>query len=359
MFSCHVLDTRAVTTKSLVVIMVNLVLQLLLGFAISSINAASLPEPPLGPSISMNLTGVDASVTNATSLGDDSPSGIDPHFGVDFKTSGIELRPIACLMNVVNLMTILALRDFNSNIGPVVVRMPSYTDVLIRSYATSSSPGTTPLRYILWGVWSYALHVMDMETPKFEATIVTLGFNEQIVGYLTIEKADLQVLSLAGSDNDSRAETLKENTGTTREPANLLADLTLVSNTTTPSLYNITTTPSDNREIILINPFGSTITFDELFLPILAGLDYVARFPSNWPVADFTVRPTNTDSWIEFRASGTRSRTQAPVFVYQSIVYALAQLARFMAVRGSFNGASIVIEVDEVRIGEGWLRVGG
>ena len=337
--------------------MVNLVLQLLLGFAISSINAASLPEPPLGPSISMNLTGLDASVTNVTSLGDDSPSGIDPHFGVEFKTSGIQLRPIACLMNVVNLMTNLALRDFNSNIGPVVVRMPSYPDVLIRSYATSSSPGTTPVRYILWGVWSYALHVMD--TQKFEAMIVTLGFNEQIVGFLTIEMADVQVLSLGGSGNDSRAETLKEKSGTTLESANLLADLTLVSNTTTPSLLNTTTTPSDNRETILINPFGSTITFDELFYPILAGVDYVARFPSDSPVADFTVRPTNTDTWIEFRAFGSRSRTQPPIFVYQSIVYALAQLARFSAVRGSFSGASIVIEVDGVGVGEGWLRKGG
>ena len=157
--------------------MVNLVLPLLLGFAISSINAASLPKPSLGPSISKNLTGLYTSVTNATSLGDDTPSGIDPHFGVEFKSSGIQLRPIACLMNVVNLMSNLALQDFNGNTGPVVVRMPFYSDVIIKSIAAHSSPGTTPLRYILWGIWAYALEVM--ETQKFEAMLLTLGFNEQ------------------------------------------------------------------------------------------------------------------------------------------------------------------------------------
>lgn len=358
LISCPVLDTRAVTTKAPVVIMVNLVLPLLLGFAISSINAASLPKPSLGPSISKNLTGLYTSVTNATSLGDETPSGIDPLFGVEFASSGIQLRPIACLMNVVNLMSNLALRDFNSNTGPVVIRMPSYSDVRIRSISVDSSPGRTPLRYILWGAWSYALEVMA--TQKFEAMLLTLGFNEQIVGFLSIEKADLQVLSLGGSDNDSRAETLKERSGTTLEPANLSADVTLVSNTTTPSLLNtITTTPSDNGCTILINPFGSTITFDELFLPILACLDYVARFPSNSPVADFTIRPTNTDAWMEFRALGSRPRTQAPVFGYRSIVHALAQLARFMGERGRFSGASVVVQVDGVSIGEGWLRKGG
>lgn len=330
--------------------MVNLVLPLLFGFAIFSTNAASLPKPSLGPSISMNPTDLYSSVTNVTSLGDDSPSGIDPKFGVEYKPRGVQLRPIACLMNVVTAMSYLAVRDFNANIQPVFVRASYYPDVVIKSYATSSSPGTTPLRYILWGIWSYALHVM--QTQNFEAMSLTLGFNEVIVGYLTIEKAGPQVLSLGGSDDDSRPETLSERSGTT---------LSLVSNTTTLSLplLNTTTTPSDNGETILVNHFGPTITFDEFFLPILAGLDYVARFPADSAVASFTVRPTNTDTWIEFRASGTRPRTQAPVFEYQSVIRALASMTRYMAVRGSFSGASIDVQIDGVDVGKGWLRKGG
>ena len=356
MFSCHVVDTRAVTIKPLVVIMGKLVLQLLLGFAISSINAASLPKPSLGPSISMNLTDLYSSVTNATSLGDNSPSGVDPRFGVDFGPRGVQLRPIACLMNVVNAMSKLARQNFDSDILPVISRLSNYPDVVIRSYTTSSRPGTTPLRYILWGMWSYALHVM--ETNNFKATYVTLGFNEATVGYLSIEKADLQVLSLGGSDDDSRAETLKERSGMTLEPSNPSADL---PNTTTLSLslLNTTTTPSDNGDTIVIHPFGSALTFDEFFLPILAGLDYVARFPFNSPVAAFTVRPANTITWIEFRTFGTWPRTQAPFFEYQLIAKALAQLARSMAVRGTFSGAKVVIEVDGIAVGEGWLRKGG
>ena len=325
-------------------------LPLLFGFAIFSTNAASFPKPSLGLSISMNPTDLYSSVTNVTSLGDDSPSGIDPKFGVEYKPRGVQLRPIACLMNVVNAMFSLAFQDFNANIQPGSIKMPYYPDVMIRSYATSSSPGTIPLRYVFWGVWSFALHVM--ETQNFEAMSLTLGFNEVIVGYLTIEKAVPQVLSLGGSDDDSRPETVSETSGTT---------LSLVSNTTTLSIpiLNSTTTPSDNGEAILINHFGPAITFDDFFLPILAGLDYVARFPSDSPVASFTVRPTNTNTWIEFRASGTRPGTQAPVFKYQSVIRALASMARYMAVRGSFSGASILVQIDGVDVGKGWLRKGG
>lgn len=334
--------------------MVNLFLPLLLGLATST-NAASLPKPSLGRSLPMNLTDLYSSATNATSLGDRGSAGIDPRFSVDYQLGGIPLRPIACLMNAVNTMTNLALQDFGSTVRPVVARLPSYPDVVFKSDPTGLIPGTTPVRYILWAIWSFALFVMKYD--NFQTMLMTLRFNGIIVGYVTIEKPDPQVLSLANVDNS--IQTIKER-AKERLPAitvtNDLANFTEIPDSTSLSLAN-TTTPSNTGNLrVFIKPVGHPLTNIEFFVPILANLEYVARFPSTSPVNGFILSPADVDTWMEFRDFGGQPRTQAPIFEYQWIAKALGELTGYLARLGWWSEAIIVMQVDGVNVGDGWIR---
>lgn len=340
--------------------MMNLLLPLLLSLATSSINAASFPTLPLGPSIPMNLSDLYSSVTNtASSLGDGVIAGIDPRFSVNYELGGIPLRPIACLMNAVNAMTNLALQDFDGIVRPIVFWLPDYPDVVVRSDATTLVPGTMPIRYILWGVWSFALFTMS--NNRFQTMHMTLGFDGVIVGYLRIEKPDLQILGLAGSSDDSSAESLKKRSDVALPaiPASkTLANFTMISNSTSLSLTN-TTTPSNAGDLhVFFKLIGHSITNEEFFIPILAGLAYVAHFPSTSPVVGFRLRPAGSNIWIEFRDIGTQPRSEAPFFEWQWIAKALGELPRHMALFGVWREAIIVMQVDGISVGDGWIRKG-
>ncbi|CAF9939399.1 hypothetical protein IMSHALPRED_001326 [Imshaugia aleurites] len=336
--------------------MVNLILPLLLDLAMSGINAASLSKPALGPSIPMDLTDL-YSVTNATSLGAGG-GGIDPHFSVNYELGDTPLRPIACLMNAVNAMTNLALLDFGGHIPPVVARLPSYPDVVIRSDATTLGRGVIPIRYVLWGIWSFALFMLN--NNRYQTMHLTLGFNGGIVGYIRVERPNLQVSSLAGSDSDSSASVRQKGADEALpdiHPSKIPAKLTAVSNTTNLFLTNTTATSSNAGDLhVFIRPIGQTLTNFQFFSPILAGLDFVARFPSTSPVNGFALRPVNVDTYIEFRDFGTQPRRQAPFFEYQWVVRALGELPWHLMPLMRWSEAIIVMQVDGISVGDGGLQ---
>lgn len=339
--------------------MVHLALPLLLGLATSSLNAASLPrKPSLGPLTSMNLTELYSSVTNITSLGDG--GGIDPRFGIQYQLGDIPLRPIACLLNAVNAMTTLALQDFSGEILPIVASLSTYPDVVIRSFSrTILSPEPIPIRYILWGIWAFALYIM--KNSAFQDMLLTLGFNEATVGFLLIEPQGARILSLAGSSDDDSAESVKRRSGVALHaiPPSEAPDIpTLTFNNTILSLTNTTTTFNAGSFLVTINAFGRSLTYQQFFIPIFAGLDYVARFPSSSPVDPFVVRAADTDTLIGFDRVRTRPGTEVPVFEYQWIAKALWELSRRISVAGVWSEATIGMVVDGVAIGTGWIRLG-
>ena len=308
----------------------------------------------------MNLSDLYSSITNTTSLGDGGSSGIDPRFGVDFQLGGIPLRPVACLAIAVNAMTILALRDFSSNVRPIIARLTDYPDVEIRSDTSALSPVLTPIRYIMWGIWSLALFMMEHDT--FQTMRLALGFNGVTVGYIRVEKRDQQSLSLAGrNDGSSAGESLNMRSDVALPaiaPSETLENITITSNSTSLSLTN-TTTPSNAGNLrVFINPIGQRLTIDEFFIPILASLDYVARFPSTSPVAGFTVHPANSDTWIEFRDYRGQPRREAPFFEYQWATRALGVLVQHVAMLEGWSEAMIVMQVNGVSVGDGWIRKG-
>ena len=307
----------------------------------------------------MNLSDLYSSITNTTSLGDVGSSGIDPRFGVDFQLGGIPLRPVACLMNAVNAMTNLALQVFSGNVRPIIARLRDYSDVEIRSETSTLSPGLTPIRYILWGIWSFALFMIQHDA--FQTMRLALGFNGVTVGYIRVEKPDQQSLSLAGRTDGSSAESLNIRSDVAlpaTAPSETLENITIASNSTSLSLTN-TTTPSNAGNLrVFINPIGQPLTIGEFFIPILASLDYVARFPSTSPVAGFIVHPANSDTWIEFRDFRGQPRREAPFFEYHLVTRALGVLADHMANLEGWREAMVVMQVNGVSVGDGWIRKG-
>lgn len=339
--------------------MVNLLL-LLFGLATSSINATSLPKKSLGPSNPMNLTDLHySSITNTTSLSD--PRGIDPRFGVHYTFGGIPLRPLACIMNAINAMKNLALEDFNGDTQRLIARLPAYPDVVIRSDTTNpESFATTPIRYIIWGIWSVALFMMKRNV--FQSMFVTLGFNGVTVGYLRIEKPDTQILSVTGNNDESSAEKPKRRSDVAlpvSRPLITLQNSTMPSNGTSLAVTDTATTPSNAGDLrFFFSPFGRRLTGQEFFLPILAGLDYVARFSSTSPVDGFKLHPADTNTEVEFSDFATQPETHAALFEYQCVAKALWELSMHMALLGYWSEVKVVIQVDDASVGVGWIRLG-
>lgn len=341
--------------------MVHFSLPLLLGLATSSTSgAASLPKSP--PPTPMNLTELSSSsVTNTTSVGNGDVSGIDPRFGVQYAPGHMALRPISCLLNAVNAMSILAQQDFDGATLPVVASLPAYPDVVITSFSrTIMRPEPVPIRFLVWGIWSFALFALGHDS--YRDILLTLGFNGATVGFLLVAPPDAPGLSLAGSKDDDSAKGVERRSAAARHarPPLEAPDIpTLISNSTVLSLTNTTTAFNADNLRIHVNAFGHSLTYRQYFLPVFAGLDYVARYPSSSPVASFTVHPADTDTIVKFDGVGTRQGTEAPIFEYQFIASALWETSRRMALAGVWSEAKIGLEVEGVVVGTGWIRLGG
>ena len=335
--------------------MVNLLFPLLLGLATSSTNAASLPKPTFGPRISMNLTDLYSSATNTTPLGDRGFGDVDPGFKVACQTGDTPLRPIACLINAVNAMANLALQDWCSSIGPVIVQLPSYPDVVIRSIAPALGPRTIPLRYVLWGIWAGVVRMLN--NHAFVTMRITLTMHGIVVGYIVFEKPSPQLITPVGSNGDSSAESLEKRSDVAlaaTSPSKSLADST---NGTGLSLANITS-PSSNADglRVLVIPIGQGLPVSDFFKPIFGCLAYIARFPYTDPVNPFEVSRDDSDMRMKFRDYDPQPRTQAPFFEYQWIAKALRLLPATVLQLGRWTEVIIIMEVDGIKVGDGWLK---
>ena len=337
--------------------MVNLLFPLLLGLAASSTNAASLPKPTFGPPISKDLTDLYSSAKNTTPLGDHGFGAVDPGFKVACQLGDTPLRPIACLINVVNAMANLALQDFDASIGPVIVQLPSYPDVVIRSTAPALGPRMIPLRYILWGIWCGVAFMLD--NHNFVTMRLTLSLHGRIVGYIAIAKPFSQLITPVGSNDDSSTESLEKRSDVVlaaTSPSKSLADST---NGTSLSLANLTS-PSSNADglHVFVAPMGQGLSVSDFFKPILGCLGYVARFPSTAPVAGFKLVHDDTDMRMEFRDYDPQPRSEAPFFEYQLIAKALRSLPATVLQLGRWTEVIMVMQVDGIKVGDGWLKKG-
>lgn len=142
-------------------------------------------------------------------------------------------------------------------------------------------------------------------------------------------------------------------------PSETLESSTTIYNSTSLSLTH-NSTPSNAGDLrVFVNPVGHSLTNKGFFVPVLASLDYVACFPSTSPVDGSVVRPADSGTWIEFRDVRTQPRMEAPFFEYPLIVKAFGELPGYMALLGDRSEANIVMLVDRVNVGDGWLRKGG
>ena len=344
--------------------MVNLLFPLLLIRATSSINAASLPNPSFGPPIPIDLTDLFSSATNTTPLDTHHNLGaIDPDVTFFIQYSTIPLRPIAFLINAVNAMALLGMKDFQSTIGPVTASLPEYFDVVIKGIPTQM-PGVYSvirMRYVLWGIMVAAREAMQQD--HYVTMRVALRYYGVEVGYVLFEGQNPppQSLSLVGSDDgsSSSAENLEKRSDGAL-PATLspksLADLNLITNSTSLPKTNITSPSNADHVEYFFKSTGQPLSNQEFFTPIFICLEYIAHYAFTLPVKGFTLSRQRA-SWIEFRDFSGRPRTAAPFFEYQLIAKALRimpiDLARF-----GWSEMLIVIQVDGVRVGDGWLRKG-
>ena len=234
--------------------------------------------------------------------------------------------------------------------------------MVIKGSATERPGGYSviPMRFVLWGIFAGARQALHRD--HYAAMRVSLIYYGVEVGYVVFSPPGPppQSLSLVGSDDGSSSAESLEKTSDGALPAILspkpLADLNLITNSTKISITNITG-PSNAYDVkFLFKAMGQRLSNQEFFIPIFVCLEYIAHYASTLPVKGFKQSHLE-GSWLEFRDFDGRPRTVPPFFEYHLIAKALTIMPMRLEQSG-WREVLIVIEVNGIHVGDGWLRKG-
>ena len=284
----------------------------------------------------VNRTGYLHTVSDAAGL-----EAIDPRFTVRYEPGQDRLSATSCFMNAVRAMTELALEDFTGRIRPRNYIDLDYPGVVIVPRAAAQEQ-TVEVRYLLWGVWQGIGWMISQQS--FRSLVIGAYWDDVLVCSIWIRRAWGQ-LSIAGS-NGTLGLTARSERMSTRN--------TTVESTQGLGLMEVRTPSNDQLLKISVTHVGGPLGITEVFIAILAALEYLAHFPSADELIDFRIDPDGEDTAI-----GVGRHTQAPavrsVLSYQWGILSVAEIPGYMLRERSFKEVIIEISLDNIPVGEGFL----
>lgn len=134
------------------------------------------------------------------------------------------------------------------------------------------------------------------------------------------------------------------------------SNLSLVQNPSTlPAVIKDPTAPPQNANMTLrILLTGTAIPAFDVYLLVLAVIVDVAPLAATLPVQTYRSPRIAADIGIDFEAP-TSARTRAPFFEVQWLISAVALIPEHMIKKGRFQEAHAFVEVDGVRVADGFL----
>lgn len=120
----------------------------------------------ISPLVLLNTSDIVNTVVNRPVVG-----APDPRFSIEASFNGPKLPPISCLMNSVEILVVLGLRDFSGSMEEVAWKLDEYPEVgMVISPSTES--GRIELRFVIWGLSQGAAQMMNL--IRFQAVTFTL-----------------------------------------------------------------------------------------------------------------------------------------------------------------------------------------
>ena len=147
----------------------------------------------------IGLSSIKPPLKNATAL-----NVVDPRFTTSFKAFGPPFDKNQSLMNVVNTMTVLALLDFEQEVGPSKFISAKWPDVVITTEGETQED-SVEARFLLWGLFLgiQSIILRSSVYNHWSTMIITLRWKKEVVGYITLSKAQPGLSLPAGNQTTS------------------------------------------------------------------------------------------------------------------------------------------------------------
>lgn len=286
-------------------------------------------------------------LVNTTSLADD----VDPRFGFKAIYAETEIQHTACFMNMVELMSQYAKRDW---LGQVRRRhgivLPEYPQVEIA--VLPAAPATSiQVRLVIWGIW---VGIRDIaRVNKFREVEFEVLWEDEVVAYIYLTKPmDLQIngsnrtlgtdesLVLLSSPEEAASDILESSYSTENASDGLDAEL-------------FTWKP-------LFPPSAKPLTVVDVFITVMAGIKSVAPHPASEKVpGPYSSAAIDVFANMQFYLYKRRApRTRPPFFQYIHVIKALRLIPAYMLEKKRFCELFFQMEVEGLTVGEGYLQQG-
>ena len=314
-----------------------------LTYLLTIVNALTLISPPQTSSHTL----LPPSLVNTTVL----DLTIDPRFGFKAEYGETNLPVTPCLMNVVELLARYAMLDWMSKVGSRAgIVLPEFPEVEI-AVIPAAPAASVEVHLIIWGIWAGIRDII--QTKNFHEAEFEVYWESKVVAYIYFAKPlDLSVTS--SNETQGTGETLT-----------LLPSL---NDTTGGTLDNFNSTDESshalNKEPFSWDPFfipdGKTLTIFEVFLTVMAGLKSTALHAASEKVpGPYAAAAVDVDANVQFFLHQRRSpRPKPPYFRYIHIIEALRLVPGYMLDKRKFRELLFTIEIDGIKVGEGYLEKG-
>lgn len=252
------------------------------------------------------------------------------------------LNIISVLMNTINGLANLAHQPFQKRIpGFHVEILPWYADLDI-SLQPAGSARDVEVQVAVTALYFVVYHMINDKI--FNNTDFDILWDGNFVGHIQIQKA-------AGL---SRAVSRVSNTSQlpSEQPVPLVND-TIAANLTASS--NLL---SDALRLYFhYLPTGARMSFQEVFVTLMAALKSLSHFPSAHVVEPFRTGARGFNARLQFYGEKT-PRTEPPFLTYALLIDTVRQIPFHMVDSKKFAELQVIVVVDEELVGQALLERG-
>ncbi|KAL9635111.1 MAG: hypothetical protein Q9164_003666 [Protoblastenia rupestris] len=265
-------------------------------------------------------------------------NGTPRQFGIRATYTLQQITVTDTLVNALSAIVDLGLADFESPMQTTSFTVPSYSSVRITFKPPTRGVQKAKKKYAIWGL-STAISAM-VRDKKFVKSQWFLSWNNEPVGSITFASQDARN-ALAFGEQAMPPKT------TTTDPSKVGLKTSNSAN------------PSNAQELQV------SVSFTEGSLPIfdvfLAAIHLIADV-AEYEDIDIVEPQSHTDPQnnvaIRFANDYTPPRTTDPRFQYRYMMQALRMIPIYMLEKGKSGDAEVVLEVDGIVVGDGYIKKG-
>ena len=292
----------------------------------------------IDPLSSLNSSKDHYAISQQTSVG-----APDPRFDFSASLEGPNIPMISYLMNTVEALVKLSLEDFSGTMKSASWRMADYPEVgmtILAPYGKKS----IERRFVLWGLSLGAAFMMD--NKRFRTGTFTLKWNGVSVGTIMIIPWPYIQHATVGAFNGTTQGLIRANLPTVNTSA------------ITPACtggVNAMGTINDEHLRIQACLTGSTLDLVGVFRLVNTVLVDVAVKDPTDRVHNY-VSPRGTPGVLISFIVPTKPPLGPPFFEVQWLVEVMASIPDFLIKKGLFQELLLLVDVDGVRVAEGFLK---